>query len=67
MESKKFRFSILGLLQATIVVACFCAGWQWLHSPGVLIKRLREVEELWFEHDVRVWTDRQWKYWKLRK
>ena len=55
------QFSILGLLQATIVVACFCAYWQWLHSPGVLVKRvvIWEVEELWFIHDVQVWTDRQ--------
>ena len=61
------QFSILGLLQATIIVASFCGMWQWLHSPGVLVKRMRETEEFWFEHDVQVWTDRQWKYWGLRK
>ena len=61
------QFSIICLLRATVIVACFCAFWQLLSLPGVLVKRVRETEEFWFEHDAQVWTDRQLREWGMRK
>jgi len=61
------RFSIGHLLFTTAIVAFAFSFHAWLRSPGVMVKRTREVEEMWFERDAQVWTDRHLRKWGLRK
>jgi hypothetical protein len=61
------KCSIGNLLFVTAIVAFALTFHGWLRSPGVMVKRQREVEELWFEHDAQVWTDRHLREWGLRK
>ena len=61
------KFEIRDLLALMAFVALALATNAWLKQPGVMVRRQYPIYELWFEEDIRIWNDRQLRYWKIRK